>query len=99
MKLTPEQEQKWNEWAAEDGDAWDRKELGADAAHARRAPAELEAEIDQSLHRKRMIAIRLPQSLIDALKELAAADSIGYQTYIRQVLARHIRERGNVPSR
>lgn len=91
MKPTPEQEQKWNAWAAEDGDAWDQKELGADEAHANRAPAELEAAINQSLHQKKMIAIRLPQSLIDALKEKAAADSIGYQTYIRQVLARHVR--------
>ncbi len=92
MRPTPDQEQQWNEWSAEDGDAWDRKELGAEPSHAARAPAELEAEINESLHRKRMIAIRLPQSLIDALKDLAASDSIGYQTYIRQVLARHVRQ-------
>lgn len=91
MKPSPEQKRLWDERASEDGDDWDRRALGADADQAARAPRELEAEVNEGLARKKMIAIRLPQSLIDSLKRLAAEDAMGYQTYIRQVLARHVR--------
>lgn len=60
MRPTPEQERIWAEWAEEDGDAWDNKELGADPAHVRRAPPEVEAAINESRQRKRLIALRLP---------------------------------------
>ena len=85
MKPTSEQKQRWDAWASEDGDAWDRKELGADAAHAERAPAELAARINESLRRNRMVAIRLPESLIALRAALAPPHPTAYQLHTRPV--------------
>lgn len=91
MKPTHDQKDKWDVWAAKDGAAWDQKKLGATAAYIRRAPLDIESDINKSVRQKKLISIRLPTALIESLKTLAEGDEMGYQTYIRQVLAHHVR--------
>ena len=38
------------------------------------------------------ISIKIPSSLLEDLKGLAAQDNIGYQTFIKQILSRYVRE-------
>lgn len=38
------------------------------------------------------VSIKIPQSLLEDLKVLAAQDNIGYQTFIKQILSRYVRE-------
>ena len=38
------------------------------------------------------ISIKLPPSLLQGLKGLAEQDNIGYQTFIKQILSRYVRE-------
>ena len=67
---------------------WDSRELGADIKFARRAPEELERQVDEALDLK-LISIRLPNSLIETFKLLASIEGVGYQPLIREVLLRH----------
>lgn len=71
-------------------ETWDHRELGADARFVRRASSDSDKRLDDNLGLQ-TISIRLQKSLIDDLKDLADADGIGYQPYIRQVLTRHVR--------
>lgn len=70
-------------------EAWDSEALGADEAHVKVAPEQLEAEIDAALD-LHPISIRLQRSLLDNLKALAHINGIGYQPLIRQVLTRWV---------
>lgn len=78
-----------------DDEEWETQELGADPEHAQRAPKarekNLNALIDQALELE-LISIRLQKGLIEAFKELADLEGVGYQPLMRQVLTRHIRE-------
>lgn len=71
-------------------DAWDNRELGASEQFVRKVSPDHEKAIDEkfNLH---VISIRLQNTLIDELKELAAEDGLGYQPYIRQILTQHVR--------
>ena len=66
---------------------WESRELGADEAHVRKAPAELTKEIEDSLGLQ-MISIRLNTELIDSFKMLASYHGIGYQPLMRDALHR-----------
>ena len=70
-------------------DAWESGELGRDLAHARRVPPELEAEVDRALAMK-LISMRLPVPMIEALKAIAHHHGIGYQPMVRDLLGRFI---------
>jgi len=70
-------------------EAWETGKLGRDIAHARRAPAELEAEVERALAMK-LVSIRLPIPMIDALKAIAKYHQIGYQPMIRDLLSRFV---------
>lgn len=70
-------------------DQWDNREFGASEAYVRKASREREKSIDEALELQ-MISIRLQKELLDALKEMAREDGIGYQPYIRQLLTRHV---------
>lgn len=39
------------------------------------------------------VAVRLPGAQVEALKKRAAALGVGYTTYVRMVIARHLREK------
>ncbi len=69
---------------------WDNRDLGASASHVRKTSPAREKALDERLGMQ-SISIRLQKSLIDALKQLAEEDGIGYQPYIRQLLTRHVR--------
>lgn len=71
-------------------DPWEAGELGCDIAHARRAPAEVEAAVDQALAMK-LVTMRLPIPMLDALKAIASFHGIGYQPMIRDLLGRFIK--------
>ena len=72
-------------------DAWENRNLGASEKHVRKVSSKREKALDEDLGMQ-TISIRLQKSLIDALKQLAAEDGIGYQPYVRQLLMRHVRE-------
>ncbi len=69
---------------------WDNRELGASEKYVRKSSTTREKAVDHSLGLK-TISIRLQKTLIDAIKDLAKDDGIGYQPYIRQILMRHVR--------
>ncbi|ALV09047.1 hypothetical protein [Roseateles depolymerans] len=51
-------------------EAWESGQLGATQAHAKRAPAELEAQVDEAMGLK-PISICLPRSTIASCKHIA----------------------------
>jgi predicted DNA binding CopG/RHH family protein len=84
-----------NQKSTDDTEKWENQELGADPEHAQKAPKarekDLNALIDQALELE-LISIRLQKGLVEAFKELADLEGVGYQPLMRQVLTRHIRE-------
>lgn len=68
-------------------EAWDSGVLGADEAHAKKAPSALSQQIDEALAMQ-MISIRLDQSLIDSFKLLGKVHGVGYQPLMRDALKR-----------
>lgn len=72
-------------------EAWDSRELGADKAHTKVAPAEHAAALDEALGLQ-SISIRLPKQLIEAYKLIASHHGIGYQPLMRDILQRFVPE-------
>lgn len=68
-------------------EAWESGKLGRDAAHAKRAPKELEQQVDEALGLQ-AISIRLHKELIDDFKFIAKVHGIGYQPLMRDALKR-----------
>ncbi len=68
-------------------EAWDNRELGADANFAEVVKDVDEAAIDDSLELQ-PISIRLQKSLIEDFKLIAALNGLGYQPLMRQILTR-----------
>lgn len=68
---------------------WESGELGRDAAHVRRVSPEVEAEVDLATAMK-LVTIRLPVPMIDALKAIGQFHGIGYQPMVRDLLGRFI---------
>jgi len=72
-------------------EAWEARELGADEEFVQAVADEATQEqIDRAAGTK-LISIRMEQKMIDELKYLASKNNgIGYQTLIKQILARFI---------
>jgi predicted DNA binding CopG/RHH family protein len=68
-------------------EAWESGKLGRDAAHAKRAPKELEQQVDEALGLQ-AISIRLNKELIEDFKFIAKVHGIGYQPLMRDALKR-----------
>lgn len=68
---------------------WESGALGRDMAHARRATDAVEADIEQALAMK-LVTIRLPVPMIEALKQIAQFHGIGYQPMVRDLLGRFV---------
>lgn len=83
--------QKIIESGFENEELWDNRELGASEEFAKRASPEREKAVRDSLN-LHMISIRLPADIIEQLKQLARADGINYQPFIRQIVTRFARE-------
>jgi len=85
-----------------DTEKWERRELGASAAHAVASAPEKNEAVDSALGLQ-LISIRLQSDLIEELREIAREEGLGYQPLIRNVLTRFAKERkmskGRKPSR
>ncbi|MFE0843150.1 hypothetical protein [Achromobacter insolitus] len=68
-------------------DAWDEGILGNDAAFATRATDDEIAAVAESLAMQ-LISIRLPKSVIEDFKAIAAFEGVGYQPLMRIALMR-----------
>lgn len=66
---------------------WESGALGQDAAHAKRAPKDMDQAVDESLGLQ-AISIRLSKDLIDDYKIIAKMHGIGYQPLMRDALKR-----------
>ncbi len=68
-------------------EAWESGSLGRSMAHARRAPEEMERNIDDALGLQ-AISIRIPKAVIETYKMLAKIHGVGYQPLMRDALCR-----------
>ncbi len=75
----------------DDAELWETKQLGASVEHAKPASAEDDKALDDDLGLA-PISLRLQKDVVAKLKILANQEGLGYQTYIRQLLTRHVRE-------
>lgn len=66
---------------------WESGALGRDITHAKRAPKEVEREIDEA-QGLQAISIRLKKDLIDDFKFIAKHHGMGYQPLMREALTR-----------
>lgn len=66
---------------------WESGALGRDARHVKRAPAELEHQIDEA-QGMQAISIRMERELIDTFKQIARIHNVGYQPLMREALRR-----------
>jgi len=66
---------------------WESGVLGQDPAHAKRAPKELEQQIDDA-QGLQAISIRLKKELIEDFKFIASQHGMGYQPLMRMALKR-----------
>ncbi len=67
--------------------AWESGALGRSDQHAKKAPAELDRQIDDALGLQ-AISIRLPKATIDTYKQLAEMHGVGYQPLMRDAICR-----------
>ena len=73
---------------------WENGELGRSEEHVVVAPEAESLELDSALAMK-LISIRLPLPLIEALKAIAAHHGIAYQPMVRDLLTRFARSEIN----
>jgi predicted DNA binding CopG/RHH family protein len=95
MKPTLEQIKKFDEENESDIDTWEKGDIGKNPKHAKRIPeaesALIKKKIAETMAQKGLpTSIRLPPELIAELTKLAAACGMGYQTYLRMVLTKHV---------
>jgi predicted DNA binding CopG/RHH family protein len=88
--MSKKADSKHNEYF-EDVELWETKQLGASAKHAKPATAADDKALDDDLGLA-PISLRLQKDVVAKLKILAKQEGLGYQTYIRQILTRHVRE-------
>lgn len=69
-------------------EAWESGLLGEDPKHAVRAPLDM-SELDKAVGLK-TISIRMPETLLDDLKDIAKIHGLGYQPLMKQVLTRFV---------
>ncbi len=75
----------------EDVELWETKQLGVSAKHAKPATVKDDKALDDDLGLA-PISLRLQKDVVAKLKVMAKQEGLGYQTYIRQILSRHVRE-------
>lgn len=66
---------------------WESGALGRDRVHAKRAPKELEQQMDEA-QGLQAISIRLKKELIEDFKFIAKQHGMGYQPLMREALRR-----------
>jgi len=70
-------------------EAWESRQLGADASSAQKVSLEKHQEIEQALGLQ-MISIRLDKDLIQSFKTIGQFHGIGYQPLMRDALKRFV---------
>lgn len=92
MSKTPKapRSTKSDELDADNG-LWESKQLGASMEHAKPASVEDDKALDNDLGLA-PISLRLQKEVVAQLKLLAKQEGLGYQTYIRQLLTKHVRK-------
>ena len=73
----------------ENQESWEKGLLGKDPKHAKAVDLKIEVKTLPT-------SIRLPINLVEALKQLSEEEGIAYQTYLKMILTRHIREKRKV---
>jgi predicted DNA binding CopG/RHH family protein len=81
----------YDKYLDDDVELWESKQLGASAEHAKLASPEDDQALDDDLGLV-PISLRLQKELVGKLKILAKQEGLGYQTYIRQILTRYVRQ-------
>lgn len=66
---------------------WENGALGRDERYVKRAPLELEREIDDA-QGMQAISIRLDRELIETFRQIARIHNMGYQPLMREALRR-----------
>ena len=72
---------------------WDSRELGADESFVKSKGMSNKLKTllnNRTSQKMQMISIRLPSTLIDALKNIGEVEGIGYQALSREVLQRFV---------
>ena len=69
----------------EEQELWEQKKLGNDPKHAKRS--------EQYKAPSKLISIRLPDEVLEGLKEIADEEGLRYQTYIVSLLKKHVRKK------
>ena len=97
MKPTPEQIRNFDQENELNIDTWEKGDIGKNSQLAKRIPeaasALIKKKIGEAKSQKGLpTSIRLPPELIAELSKLAAACGMGYQTYLRMVLTKHVSE-------
>lgn len=91
-KISKAREKEIEEMIAEDGDEdlWDQRKLGNDPKHAKRAADEYKKSSSSV-----GTSIRMPLQLIKELKKIAEEEGMPYQTLVKSILTKYVRDRGN----
>ena len=86
MKIINDQKdaKKYDELGKEEEEKWDNRELGHDPEHA--SPA-------QDLGTSKSTTFRLPVTMIADLKKIAKDEGIPYQTLVKSVLHKFIKNK------
>jgi len=97
MKPTPEQKKTFDDENELEIDKWERGDFGKNSSHAKKIPEADAALIKKKIaetksHKGLPTSIRLPPELIAELTKLASECGMGYQTYLRMVLTKHVSE-------
>lgn len=90
-KISKKREEEVEKRLKEDGDEgkWDKKELGNDPKHTK---------ISREYSKSSSVgtSIRMPLKLIRDLKKLSEKEGIPYQTLVKLILTRYVRDAGKV---
>ena len=93
-KISKQRKQEIEAILAADGDEdkWDKRQLGNKPENTKLAPNEYRKdEIAGSVG----TSIRMPLSLIRKLKKIADEEGMPYQTLVKSILTKYIRQRNN----
>ena len=74
--------------ADDDEEQWDKRQLGNDPRHTKPAPGEY-TKTASSVG----TSIRMPLKLIKELKKIAEEEGMPYQTLVKSILTKYIRDR------
>ncbi len=86
-KISKKREIALDEMLAEDSDVWDNRHLGADQKFAQAAPEYAKSGAST------VTTIRMPIRMVKDLKLIAEREGLPYQSLIKSVLTKYIRDK------